>query len=103
VKPTALLADALLDVTARGDIVIDPFLGSGSTLVAAERTGRRCRGVEIDSLYVDVIIRRGALEQMLLRPPPRLCCRPPSIHPPDRMKCLVSGGGAGCAARRGTN
>ena len=62
VKPTALLADALLDVTARGDIVIDPFLGSGSTLVAAEKTGRRCRGVEIDPLYVDVIIRRYQAE-----------------------------------------
>ena len=61
-KPTALLADALLDVTARCDVVIDPFLGSGSTLVAAERTGRRCRGVEIDPLYVDVIIRRYQAE-----------------------------------------
>ena len=62
VKPTAMLVDALLDVTARGDIVIDPFLGSGSTLIAAERTGRRCRGVEIDPLYVDVIIRRFEAE-----------------------------------------
>ena len=62
VKPTAMLADALLDVTARGDIVIDPFLGSGSTLIAAERTGRRCRGVEIDPLYVDVIVRRFEAE-----------------------------------------
>lgn len=62
VKPTALLEDALLDVTARGDIVIDPFLGSGSTLIAAERAGRRCRGVEIDPLYVDVIIRRYQAE-----------------------------------------
>jgi DNA modification methylase len=62
VKPTALLEDALLDVTARGDIVIDPFLGSGSTLIAAERTGRRCRGVEIDPLYVDVIIQRDQAE-----------------------------------------
>ena len=39
-------------------IVIDPFLGSGSTLIAAETTGRVCRGVELDPLYVDVIIRR---------------------------------------------
>jgi DNA modification methylase len=62
VKPAALLADALLDVTARGDIVIDPFLGPGSTLIAAERTGRRCRGVEIDPLYVDVIVRRYQAE-----------------------------------------
>jgi DNA modification methylase len=62
VKPTAMLVDALLDVTARGDIVLDPFLGSGSTLIAAERTGRRCRGVEIDPLYIDVIIRRYQAE-----------------------------------------
>ena len=58
VKPTAMLEDALLDLTNRGDLVIDPFLGSGSTLVAAEATGRVCRGVELDPLYVDVIIRR---------------------------------------------
>jgi DNA modification methylase len=62
VKPTAMLMDALLDVTVRGEIVLDPFLGSGSTLIAAERTGRRCRGIEIDPLYVDVIIRRYEAE-----------------------------------------
>jgi DNA modification methylase len=58
VKPTAMLEDALLDLTNRGDTVVDPFLGSGSTLVAAEKTGRVCRGVEIDPLYADVIMRR---------------------------------------------
>jgi DNA modification methylase len=58
VKPTGMIADALLDCSNRGDIVLDPFLGSGSTLMAAERTGRICRGVEIDPLYVDVAIRR---------------------------------------------
>ena len=58
VQPTAMLEDALLDLTNRGDIVIDPFLGSGSTLIAADATGRVCRGVELDPLYVDVIIRR---------------------------------------------
>ena len=58
VKPTAMLEDALLDLTDRGDIVIDPFLGSGSTLIAAEKTGRVCRGIELDPLYVDVIVRR---------------------------------------------
>lgn len=58
VKPVAMLEDALLDMTERGDIVLDPFLGSGSTLIAAEKTGRRCRGIEIDPLYVDVILRR---------------------------------------------
>jgi DNA modification methylase len=58
VKPVTLLEDALLDMTERGDIVLDPFLGSGSTLVAAESTGRHCRGLELDPLYVDVILRR---------------------------------------------
>jgi DNA modification methylase len=58
VKPTAMLEDALLDLSNRGDIVLDPFLGSGSTLIAADRAGRVCRGVELDPLYVDVIIRR---------------------------------------------
>ena len=53
-----MLEDALLDMTERGDIVLDPFLGSGSTLIAAEKTGRRCRGLELDPLYVDVILRR---------------------------------------------
>ena len=58
VKPVALIADALLDCSIRGDLVLDPFLGSGSTLMAAERTGRVCRAVELDPLYVDVAIRR---------------------------------------------
>ena len=58
VKPVAMLEDALLDMTEGGDIVIDPFLGSGSTLIACEKTGRRCRGVELNPLYVEVILRR---------------------------------------------
>jgi DNA modification methylase len=58
VKPTAMLQDALIDLTNRGDFVIDPFLGSGSTLIAAHKSGRVCRGVEFDPLYVDVIIHR---------------------------------------------
>jgi hypothetical protein len=57
-----MLGDALLDLSHRGDIVIDPFVGSGSTLIAADRTGRVCRGVEIDPLYVDLIIRRFQME-----------------------------------------
>jgi DNA methylase len=57
-KPTAMLEDALLDLTNRGDIVIDPFLGAGSTLIAAKAAGRVCRGVELDPLYVDVIVWR---------------------------------------------
>ena len=58
VKPTAMLQDALIDLTNRGEIILDPFLGSGSTLIAAENTGRICCGVELDPLYVDVVIRR---------------------------------------------
>lgn len=58
VKPVAMIADAIMDCTARGDIVLDGFLGSGTTVIAAERTGRRCFGLEIDALYVDTIVRR---------------------------------------------
>ncbi|MAQ85197.1 MAG: DNA methylase N-4 [Maritimibacter sp.] len=58
VKPTALVADALLDVTHRGDVVLDCFGGSGATLLAAEKTGRKARLIELDPLYVDVTIRR---------------------------------------------
>jgi DNA modification methylase len=58
VKPRVLLEDALLDVTNRSDVVIDCFAGSGSTLLAAEATGRRCRAIEIDGPYCDVVIRR---------------------------------------------
>lgn len=58
VKPTGLVADAIRDVTRHGDLVLDIFLGSGTTLIAAERTGRRFRGVEIDPGYVDIAIER---------------------------------------------
>ncbi len=58
VKPVALIADAILDCSARGDIVLDSFLGSGSTLLAAERVGRIGYGIELDPLYVDTAIRR---------------------------------------------
>ncbi len=62
VKPVALIADALLDCSAPGNLVLDSFLGSGSTLMAAKRTGRICYGVEIDPLYVDTAIRRWQRE-----------------------------------------
>lgn len=58
VKPVALVADAILDCSSRGDIVLDAFLGSGTTLMAAERVGRVCRGIELDPIYVDTAIRR---------------------------------------------
>ncbi|MHB9381171.1 DNA-methyltransferase [Mesorhizobium sp. RSR398B] len=58
VKPVALVADALLDVSRRGDVVLDPFGGSGSTLLASHKTGRHARLIEIDPVYCDLIIRR---------------------------------------------
>lgn len=57
-KPVAMVADAMLDCTARGDIVLDPFLGGGATLIAAERVGRRCRAIEIEPRFVDASLRR---------------------------------------------
>jgi DNA modification methylase len=58
VKPVALVADAIRDVTRRSDIVLDGFGGSGTTLIAAERTGRLARLIELDPQYCDVICRR---------------------------------------------
>jgi DNA modification methylase len=58
VKPIALVADAMRDCSRRGDIVLDPFIGSGTTILAAERVGRRGYGLELDPLYVDAAVRR---------------------------------------------
>jgi DNA modification methylase len=58
VKPVALIADAILDCSKRSGIVLDAFAGSGTTLIAAEKTGRLGYGIEIDPYYVDTIIRR---------------------------------------------
>jgi DNA modification methylase len=58
VKPVLMIADAIRDVTKRGDAVLDTFLGSGSTIMAAEETGRVGVGIDLDPLYVDVAVRR---------------------------------------------
>ena len=58
VKPTALVADAIKDCSKRGGLVLDPFAGSGTTLIAAETCGRAARVIELDPLYCDTIIRR---------------------------------------------
>ena len=58
VKPVALVADAMRDCSRRGEIVLDPFLGSGTTILAAERVGRRGYGLDLDPLYVDATVRR---------------------------------------------
>jgi len=57
-KPVALVADAILDASDRGERVLDPFLGGGTTLIAAETTGRIALGIELDPGYVDVAVRR---------------------------------------------
>ncbi len=61
-KPVGMIADAIQDVSLRGDVVLDPFGGSGSTLIAAGRTNRRARLIELDPLYCDVICRRFIAE-----------------------------------------
>lgn len=58
IRPVELVADAILDCTARGDIVLDPFLESGTTMIAAEQTGRACYGIEMNPQRVDTIVRR---------------------------------------------
>lgn len=58
VKPVAMVADAIMDCTAHGDIVLDAFAGSGTTLIAAERVGRVAYAIELDPFYVDLAIRR---------------------------------------------
>ena len=58
VKPVAMVADAIRDVSHRNHLVLDPFGGSGTTLIAAQKTGRRARLMELDPAYCDVIVRR---------------------------------------------
>jgi DNA modification methylase len=58
VKPVALVADVLKDASRRGDLVLDPFAGSGTTIIAAEKTGREAYALEIDPTYADVIVQR---------------------------------------------
>ncbi|MBC7767216.1 MAG: site-specific DNA-methyltransferase [Phycisphaerales bacterium] len=58
IKPVGLLADAILDASPRGGLILDPFAGSGSTLIAAARVGRRAAGLELDPIYVDGAIGR---------------------------------------------
>lgn len=58
VKPVALIAEAILDCSTRGGLVLDPFGGSGTIFIAAERTGRRAAAIELDPIYADVSLRR---------------------------------------------
>jgi hypothetical protein len=58
IKPVALVADAIRDCTSKGDLVLDPFLGAGTTVLAAEKVGRMCYGLEYEAAYVDAGVRR---------------------------------------------
>lgn len=60
IKPVRLVADAILDSTAPGEIVLDPFLGQGTTLIAAQQTNRVCSGLEVDPHAVDITIQTMA-------------------------------------------
>jgi DNA modification methylase len=87
VKPVAMIADAIRDCSNRGGIILDPFGGAGTTLIAAERTGRRARLIEIDPRFVDVTIERwqrltGGIARHAEsgRPFVRSCNRPAGAH-----------------------
>jgi hypothetical protein len=58
IKPVAMIADAIRDCSKPGDIILDPFGGAGTTMIAAEKTGRRARLLEFNPIYVDVAIQR---------------------------------------------
>jgi DNA modification methylase len=58
VKPTKLIADILLDCTSIGDWVLDPFLGSGTSCLAAQQVNRRCLGLELEPKFIDVALKR---------------------------------------------
>src|SRR5262249_14322715 len=119
VKPVALVADAIKDCSRRNGLVLDPFAGSGTVLIAAERTGRRARALEIDPRYVDVAVRRwetytgkeavlaatgpdvrrarrGAYRQRLRRSPSGIEC-----HRPARVIDCGASLEGGCNERHG--
>lgn len=87
VKPVALVADAIRDCSKRGEIVLDCFGGSGSTLIAAERTGRRARLIEYDELYCDTIVRRW--EQLTGKHATRVADGAAFEEPADRQSIAV--------------
>lgn len=87
-KPIALVGDLLLDSSARGDLVVDPFSGSGTTLIAAQKTGRRARVMDLDPRYVDVAVRR--YEQVFGRAP-RLRGTGQTIHELEAERASQSG------------
>lgn len=59
IKPTAMVSDAIMDCSKRGQIILDPFAGAGTTIVAAQRTGRKCYAIEISPEFVDAALKRA--------------------------------------------
>ena len=57
-KPVEMLVDMVYNSTQMGDLIVDGFMGSGSTIIAAQKTGRKCYGMELDPKYVDVAVKR---------------------------------------------
>ena len=86
VKPVAMIADAMKDVSRRGGVVLDLFGGSGSTLIAAHKTGRRARVCELDPIYCDRILRRWEIFRQGRRRTDRLRSRPRGREGRWRMK-----------------
>ena len=89
VKPLALVADAILDCTKRGGIVLDTFMGAGTTILAAERTGRRGFGMELDPLYVDTTIERWQ-RVTGIKPSTSVGRRLPRLHLRGASSCEAS-------------
>lgn len=91
-KPIALVADILLDASTRGELVVDPFSGSGTTLIAAQKTGRRARVMDLDPRYVDVAVRRY---EQVFGSAPRLRGTGQTIHELEAERASQSGGQSG--------
>ena len=88
VKPVQMIADAIKDVSARGNIVLDLFGGSGSTLIAADKTGRRGFLIELDPLYCDVILQRW--EAYAKDDAEQIACGIPKEHPSQLWRGVSS-------------
>ena len=102
VKPVAFVADAIKDCSRRGGFVLDPFCGSGTILIAAERTGRKAGALEVDPTYVDVGVRRWqnysgksavlkAIEEQRAATPVDCLIKPASTRPRAFFPASLSG------------
>jgi DNA modification methylase len=100
VKPVALIADVIKDASARRDLILDPFGGSGSTVIAAEKTKRRAAVMEIDPLYVDAIVRRW---QTFTGKQAMCASTGASFEECERASGLTSGGSGNASTEEGNH